>query len=590
MARLLLLALCALALVPLVARAEHCHAAPQPNATQNLYPIDTSTLRLQRQYVNGTIKGKAYFAGDPSTAGGGGANFWVLHLWGATPYELGYAHGRMMRQEAKSMLTQVWQYIENQVASAIPKMPKWVQDLVEKIGLPAALDLTAAWTKPYTGAYFHEEAQGLADGAGVDVKTVWRIHMIGELTKGSCSMVGAWGAALAPSLKAGGTKTLQVRALDWDMDGPFRDFPAVIVYHINESDDKSDAKSGGGGGGGRDGSNAAFARAAAAAAATGEVVAVAEPNGGHSFANVGFVGWIGALTGMSSDGVGISEIGVSYPDATFGKESRKGTPFTFLLRDILQFDADLQAAVTRVSTANRTCNLILGAGDGGLGKGTDGGGRAGAAGGFRGFQVNHATCNVFDDTDMAPTNRSWHPLIENVVYYGMDWVCPNFDVVLARQLNKHHGALTPAALINDVLPIVQTGDLHAAVYDLTRLQLFVAFAKPVTPLGGLGAAGGTVGHDVVADCAYSRQFTRLDLVAAFAEPAPTGGAEDTVGANSFTCAMCKKLLPYVGKHECASKCESWWHWAQGICNSMCNELTKWAPTAACWEAGYCPKP
>ena len=69
-----------------------------PNATQNLYPIDTSTLRLQRQYVNGTIKGKAYFAGDPSS--NGGANFWVVHLWGATPYELGFAHGRMMQKEA----------------------------------------------------------------------------------------------------------------------------------------------------------------------------------------------------------------------------------------------------------------------------------------------------------------------------------------------------------------------------------------------------------------------------------------------------------------------------------------------------------
>ena len=35
----------------------------------------------------------------------------------------------------------------------------------------------------------------------------------------------------------------------------------------------------------------------------------------------------------------ISEIGVSFPDDTFGKESRQGTPFTYLLRDVLQFDS-----------------------------------------------------------------------------------------------------------------------------------------------------------------------------------------------------------------------------------------------------------
>jgi exportin-7 len=34
----------------------------------------------------------------------------------------------------------------------------------------------------------------------------------------------------------------------------------------------------------------------------------------------------------------ISDIGVAFPDATFGNMSRFGVPFTFLLRDILQFD------------------------------------------------------------------------------------------------------------------------------------------------------------------------------------------------------------------------------------------------------------
>ena len=85
----------------------------------------------------------------------------------------------------------------------------------------------------------------MADAAGFDVKELERIHMAGEqgnepqkathvstlhtyifmslvncfhageLTRGDCSLVGAWGAATE------GGRTLAVRALDWDTDGPF---------------------------------------------------------------------------------------------------------------------------------------------------------------------------------------------------------------------------------------------------------------------------------------------------------------------------------------------------------------------------------
>ena len=85
---------------------------------------------------------------------------------------------------------------------------------------------------------------------------------------------------------------------------------------------------------------------------------------GVSFANVGWTGWLGSITGMSSERVAISEIGVSFPDASFGNESRVGNPFTFLLRDIIQFDTSLTAGLDRITKAARTCDLILGVGDG----------------------------------------------------------------------------------------------------------------------------------------------------------------------------------------------------------------------------------
>ena len=43
-------------------------------------------------------------------------------------------------------------------------------------------------------------------------------------------MFGAWDEALAS-----GNGLLQMRSLDWDMGGPFRDFPHITVYHPRQS-------------------------------------------------------------------------------------------------------------------------------------------------------------------------------------------------------------------------------------------------------------------------------------------------------------------------------------------------------------------
>lgn len=51
--------------------------------------------------------------------------------------------------------------------------------------------------------------RGIADASGVAFKLLRRVHMIGELTKGTCSMFGAWGKATSQG------QTVQLRALDW---------------------------------------------------------------------------------------------------------------------------------------------------------------------------------------------------------------------------------------------------------------------------------------------------------------------------------------------------------------------------------------
>jgi len=60
-------------------------------------------------------------------------------------------------------------------------------------------------------------------------------------------------------------------------------------------------------------------------------------------------------------------------------------------------------------------------------------------------------------------------------------------------------------------------------------------------------------------------------------------------ANGFTCAMCKKLLPYAGKGECQKECKHLWSFLQGSCDSICDTLIKDLPNQyPCAAAGFCP--
>ena len=55
------------------------------------------------------------------------------------------------------------------------------------------------------------------------LQKIQRIHMIGELTKGACSMFGANSSATPDG------SLLQLRALDWDVDGQILHYPEKLI-------------------------------------------------------------------------------------------------------------------------------------------------------------------------------------------------------------------------------------------------------------------------------------------------------------------------------------------------------------------------
>lgn len=63
----------------------------------------------------------------------------------------------------------------------------------------------------------------------------------------------------------------------------------------------------------------------------------------------------------------------------------------------------------------------------------------------------------------------------------------------------------------------------------------------------------------------------LDLDSIF--PAVVKAAQVSA-ASELTCAMCEKVLPFVGTDACSDKCGSWWGFTKDVCESVCDALVK----------------
>lgn len=162
------------------------------------------------------------------------------------------------------------------------------------LGLNAVLDLNVLVTKKYTNKRYFEEIRGMADGAGYGAKSITRLNIFPEYVKAACTVAGIWGSASASN------HTLHMRALDWDAGNPINKFPLLAIYHPSAK-------------------------------------------GAQKHVNIGYVGFVGSLTGMSQK-VTIGEK-VWLPPKKSVKMTRFGNPWTYVMRDILYDATDMKSAI-----------------------------------------------------------------------------------------------------------------------------------------------------------------------------------------------------------------------------------------------------
>jgi len=268
--------------------------------------------------------------------------------------------------------------------------------------------------------------------------------MFPELIRAQCSMFGAWGTAIPSSSTPG--SLLQLRSLDWATNGPFQQWPLVSVYNPSA--------------------------------------------GGHSFASLAWPGFVGALTGYSTAPLGLSQKVWSGFNGTF---SRFGIPFTFLLRDILQYDEDIDSALGRIANAERTCAIFVGLGEMGS---------AGSVTNFVAVEYSYEYLQFLDWKNFPVYEN--HPKFQGLVYIDKH-PQPSTHKCFGDLMKSNYGNITAENTIKYITSGEETGDMHIGIMDFAEKAMYVSNAAPYSSV------------TKSAQPAYDRPFVKVDLSAMFAK-------------------------------------------------------------------------
>lgn len=213
----------------------------------------------------------------------------VVSLSG-TPYEMGRQHGETLRDEVRASVGQVLGYFRRYLR--IPWMRTWLVN--------AWLERGWRQAKPFIAPEVFEELRGLADGSGVPLAELYRLHAVPDRTY-SCSNFAAWGRA------TDGGRLIHLRNLDWNIQAGLQRFAVLFIVR---------------------------------------------PNGKRAYVSPGWAGFIGVLTGINDAQVSIGQVGAETADATF-----RGEPMAFLMRRVLEESDRLDEAVELVRAARRSVGV-----------------------------------------------------------------------------------------------------------------------------------------------------------------------------------------------------------------------------------------
>jgi len=186
------------------------------------------------------------------------------------------------------------------------------------------------------------------------------------------------------------------------------------------------------------------------------VVYIVKPDGYNAFANVGFAGFIGSVTGMNEKQVAFGEMGGG------GVGDWDGMPMAFLMRDGLERANTLDEAITIFSETQRTCEYYYVFSDGKL---PDARGLA-------------TTPTLFDVIKPNEYREKLDEPVEDAVIMSAGSRYKN----LIKRIKENFGEIDSEKAIRLMdRPVAMKSDLHNALFAPQSLEFWVANAGVNTP-------------------------------------------------------------------------------------------------------------
>lgn len=331
----------------------------------------------------------------------------VLFVSG-TAYERGYQHGALLREEVRDNLLTMYKKVLN------------------KFRYEELLEESYERQRPFIPQEYIDEMHGLAHGARIPLKVVHGIHALPEITEWGGKkklkkvikdmMEGVYGTSCS-NFAANGTATADgkmytVRILDWGLHklSKLHEYPLITV---------------------------------------------SIPEQGIPSANVGWVGFLGAVSGINAQGITLGEMGYGDPEG----ETMRGQPMPFLLRDILSYTSNLSEVRARIQGTPGTNSFVFLMSDG---KNYD----------AELYIRDRTRFEVHKPGEDLKDNKHSFPAISNIVYGG------HYSDKMSESLSQKRGLLTPENIMREVIPyIAMPSNFQNVVYEPLGLQLWVNNAK-----------------------------------------------------------------------------------------------------------------
>ncbi|HTS18962.1 MAG TPA: C45 family peptidase [Verrucomicrobiae bacterium] len=361
--------------------------------------------RVQRVLTPPKPEHTVEHVGRVEYVGEGDSRITVLYVSG-TPYEMGYEHGRLLADQVAATIHDVQ-------AGADKFLPKELRNskLIsqrEKDDIISGL-LQRAWNMMarYAPREDKEEMAGLAAGSGISLDLIHQMHAIPDVGESSCSGLVAKGSATRDG------HVYQLRILDYGANFNLQRRPLITVYRPTTDN-------------------------------------------ANQYVTIGWIGFVGAISGVNEKAVALSEMGFGVPP---GGKTLAGTPMPFLLKNVLRYADSADEAAAIIRAARRTNSYVYFLGD----KRDDPIGMVTSA--YR-CLTYHA-----NESDSLVVDRETMPQFRDVVYGG------HYESKQAKLVQQMDGTIDVAAIQELAKQIAMKSNLQTVIYDLTADKIWVANRK-----------------------------------------------------------------------------------------------------------------